>query len=340
MKIRKTLFDQINIILVIGLIITACDNGSKNKGETTEKPALEKTVDVPDFNSDSAYAFIETQIELGPRVPNTEAHTKAGDYFIAQLKSYGAEVVVQDFDAETFDGTQLYLRNIIGSFFPDKQKRILLAAHWDTRPFADKDTVGQDKPIDGANDGASGVGVLLEIARVIGSASNTPNVGVDIILFDGEDWGEKHGEIQKPTPDGLYSWWCLGSQYWSQNKHDKDYSAYYGILLDMVGASGSQFAMEGESMRYAPSVMRKVWDRGNKLGYSNYFVYDEQPGITDDHVFVNELGKIPMINIVHYDPAVGYFGDYHHSSKDNLDIIDKKTLEAVGETVLNVLYYE
>ena len=141
------------------------------------------------------------------------------------------------------------LTNIIGSFNPEQKKRILLAAHWDTRPFADKDTENLNGPLDGANDGASGVGVLLEVARVI-NENEGPNVGVDIIFFDGEDWGDGEGSVPPPT-DGKESWWCLGSQYWSKNKHIPNYSAYYGILLDMVGAPNATFYYDGVSQQNA-----------------------------------------------------------------------------------------
>ncbi|MDH5603312.1 MAG: M28 family peptidase [Cyclobacteriaceae bacterium] len=294
---------------------------------------------MPKFFADSSYYFVEKQVSFGPRVPNTTAHVQTGNYLIDKLKAYGASVTEQHFTAFTYDAQKLTLRNIIATFYPEKQKRILLAAHWDSRPFADKDTDRQDQPIDGANDGASGVAVLLEIARVL-SLSNPPEVGVDIILFDGEDWGEKYNEGYVQTPDTLATWYCLGSQHWARNKHEKNYSAYYGILLDMVGAQGSQFRKEGLSVRVAPKVVEKIWKRAEKLGYSNYFVNARSSEITDDHQFVNDPGKIPMVNIVHYDPVYGYFGNYHHTHLDNISIIDKETLRVVGETLLNVIYYE
>ena len=319
-------------------LFTACDSNKKKSQEVSEQP--EKVVNVPSFNADSAYAYVKQQVDFGPRVPGTEAHKAAAAYFEKKFESFGAKVQVQEFEVTTFDNQTMTLKNIIASINPSVSKRILLAAHWDSRPFADKDSERQYEAIDGANDGASGVGVLLEIARSI--AGNTkPDVGVDFILFDGEDWGNDtafHGDV--PLRDGWSSWWCLGSQYWSKNKHKPGYSAYYGILLDMVGAKNSQFHKEGGSLRYAPGIVDKVWSRAQKIGYGGYFINQKQPGITDDHVFVNEFAKIPMIDIVHYDPAHGYFGDYHHTHGDNIDIISKETLDAVGETVMHVLYYE
>jgi Zn-dependent M28 family amino/carboxypeptidase len=279
---------------------------------------------------------VQQQVNIGPRVPNTPEHTITGDFLVDALENFGGKVQEQKFEALTFDGVNLSLRNIIASFNPEAVKRILLAAHWDTRPYADKDIIEPNIPIDGANDGASGVGVLLEIARNISIVQ--PNVGIDIVLFDGEDWGEYHDAVNVPKPKGFDTWWALGSQYWSKN--NGNYRAYYGILLDMVGARGSQFHMEGISMNYAPKIVKKVWDKASEIGYGNYFIHQNQHEITDDHFFVNRDAKIPMIDIVHYDPAVGYFGDYHHTHRDNMELIDKRTLKAVGQTLLQVIYNE
>jgi len=327
------------ITVSIAFWLGACNT---NKTEVAEPKLPVKTVDVPDFNADSAYYFVRKQVEFGPRVPNTPEHRRTGDYLVGKLKSYGAEVIEQTFEATSFDDNKLYLRNIIASFYPDKTKRILLAAHWDTRPFADKDEdkSRRNEPIDGANDGASGVAVLLEIARTISESNMDPQIGIDILLFDGEDWGELNYESRKVTPSGLDSWYCLGSQYWSNNKHKPNYSAYYGILLDMVGAKNAQFAMEGLSRQYAGRVAKNIWDWGNAIGYGNLFIYDKKSAIIDDHKYVNEDAKIPMVDIVHYDNENGYFGDFHHSHKDNIDIIDKNVLRGVGETLLYVLYHE
>jgi len=334
----RTSFDNLIMrklvpVVLVGIFLIGCGDSKKEITSVPEKPAVK----VPVFNADSAFTFIEKQVDFGPRVPNTAAHGFVGDYLIDQLKAFGGTVKVQEFEETTFDGERLTLRNIMGQFNPTAKKRILLAAHWDTRPYTDKDAENPSGIADGANDGASGVGVLLEIARVVGKEQ--PNVGVDVLFFDGEDWGEKEASNnQVPTPDHLQSWWALGSQYWSKNRGD--YSAFYGILLDMVGAKGSQFHVEGNSDKYAPKIVKKVWKTASEIGYSSYFVYRPQSGINDDHVYVNQHAKIPMIDIVHFDPLVGYFGDYHHTLKDNMEIIDRRTLKAVGQTVLHVLYNE
>jgi glutaminyl-peptide cyclotransferase len=328
-------FKQYWIVLTL-MVLAACADKKQTKTDV-EQPL--KTVTVPQFNADSAYYFVEKQVSFGPRIPNSVAHQKTGEYLINQFKRYGADVTIQEFSAVTFDKQKVTLKNIIASFSAEKKKRILLAAHWDTRPFADKDTEKPNATFDGANDGASGVAVLLEIARII-NMNTQPDVGLDIILFDGEDWGEKQeGQRMQPLPQGYSDWWCLGSQYWSRNKHKPGYSAYYGILLDMVGGKNALFAKEGYSMEYAPSIVSKVWKAASQLGHGHMFINQRISEITDDHKFVNEVAKIPMVNIINFDPTTG-FGDFHHTRKDNMDIISAETLNAVGQTLLHVIYYE
>ena len=288
----------------------------------------------PVCNADSAFSYVEKQVNFGPRIPATEAHQRCGDWFVTQLKTFGATVAEQKDSVMGFDGNKLPLRNIIASFYPEKKRRILLCAHWDTRPYADQDTTRKNEPIDGANDGASGVGVLLEVAR--GLSNQEPNVGVDIILFDVEDQGRPAYDNAPSSPDHFY---CLGSRYWAKNK--KKYTAQYGILLDMVGAKGAVFTMEGISMKYAEPVVRKVWDTGNQLNFSDNFRYNRTRAIIDDHNYVNEIAGIPCIDIIQYDNSTNMrFGSYWHTHNDNIDIIDKNSLKAVGQTVLQVLYNE
>lgn len=312
--------------------------------KSRKKPQVDEdnrpvTIEVPTFNADSAYFFVEKQVAFGPRVPGTPAHDRTAEYLARRLSEWGATVTVQEFDQTMYDKTHVRLKNIIASFYPEKQRRLLFAAHWDTRPFADKDKENPNGPMDGANDGASGVAVLMEIARILNSAQGAPEVGLDIILFDGEDWGERYNERQMPPP-GLQSWYCLGSQYWATHKHKPGYSAYYGILLDMVGGKNGRFFREELSIRYAPSIVDKVWNTAHRLGYGQFFPNEVQSEIVDDHKFVTELGRIPMINIVNYDPVLGTFGSFHHTQDDNMEIISRETLGAVGKTILHVLYEE
>jgi glutaminyl-peptide cyclotransferase len=320
-------------LVFVGLLfIWSC--GTEKTSETSQEPIVYK--EAPEFSADSAYAYIQKQVDFGPRVPNTQGHRDTRDWLIQKLESFGLQVQTQDFQATTYDGLKWDLSNIIASYKPEASKRILLAAHWDTRRIADKDTERIDEPIDGANDGGSGVGVLLEIARIITSDQNQPDVGIDFILFDGEDDGEpEFSNIRNSNQ----IWWCLGSQHWSKNKHQSGYNAYYGILVDLVGAKGARFYKEGYSRQYAKNIVNKVWNFASELGYSDFFVMRDAPEIIDDHVFVNRNAGIPMINIVEFSPDYG-FGHYHHTHADNMDLIDKRPLKAVGQTVLFTIYQE
>lgn len=320
-------------IFVLLLLAIACSSPEK-KAESVIKPLAAKPY--PKFNSDSAYAFIQQQVDFGPRVPESPGHTMTKAWLLSKFESFGFEVQTQDFKAKTYDGLTWDLTNIIASYNPKATKRILLAAHWDTRRIADKDTERLDDPIDGANDGGSGVGVLLEIARTISSQGLKPEVGIDIILFDGEDDGEPEFATVR---DNSQIWWCLGSQYWSKNKHIPNYSAYYGILVDLVGGKGARFYKEGYSRKYASGILKKVWDNAARIGQEDFFLNRDSPEIMDDHLFVNDWAGIPMIDIIEFSPDYG-FGHYHHTHADNMEVIDRRTLQAVGETVLFTIYQE
>jgi hypothetical protein len=328
------------LFLIIILVLTGC-KPSKDLDYQNEVPSeIKPLVAAPEFNADSAYYYIQKQVEFGPRIPNTPPHYQTGIYLEMKLRSFNASVELQEFQEATYNGEVLSLKNIIASFHPEKTRRILLAAHWDTRPFSDKDPENPQMPFDGANDGGSGVGVLLEIARIV-SIQEPQTAGIDIIFFDGEDYGEPEFNKEEVINSGKI-YWCLGSQYWSKNKHKRNYMAYYGILLDMVGGRGATFYKEGGSMQFAKKIVEKVWDAGHTSGFGQYFINQTSPGITDDHIFVNRDAKIPMINIVEYDPEDpnSYFGPYHHTQDDNMELIDKNTLKAVGQTLLHVIYNE
>lgn len=334
------LFPSLALLLVLGAAsLQSCkENSKKTESSESGSATQEVLVNAPVFNADSAYAFIQKQVDFGPRIPNSKAHQACGDWLVAKLKGYGFTVTEQKFTETAYDGTKLNARNIIGSFNPDAAKRILLTAHWDTRPFADKDTDPKykDKPFDGANDGGSGVGVLLEIARNL-HAKPLGNVGIDIIFFDIEDWGEKEGVERSGNREN----WALGSQYWAKNLHKPGYSAYYGILLDLVGAKGAQFPQEANSLQYAQSIVQNIWNTASKLGYDPYFLPVPGGGLTDDHVAVNEVAKIPMVDIVEMKVnSPKTFGEYHHTHADNMEVIDRNVLKAVGQTVTQVLYQE
>lgn len=322
------------LTVLVVLSLTTC-----NTRPSEQKPptvAAKPTIEVPDFNADSAYAFTAAQIAFGPRVPNTTAHQACFSYLYAKLGEYCDTVISQPGKARAWNGTTLNFKNIIGVFNPSATHRILLAAHWDTRPYADNDadpSVHQT-PIDGANDAASAVGVLLEIARQL--QINDINIGVDIIFFDAEDYGEPRGTS---GIDGEF--WCLGSQHWAKKPHTLGYDAKFGILLDMVGVPEARYFMEGTSMYYAPDVMRRVWDMAASAGYDRYFIKRESPPIIDDHLYVNRILGIPTIDIIHHEEgsSTGFF-EHWHTVTDNLENVDKNSLKAAGQVVLYVIYYE
>lgn len=323
-----------SIIFVLVFILISCNERKGQKNPTAETKEISEQITVPEFNADSAWLFVDKQVAFGPRVPNTEAHRKCAEWMVATLIRFKAEVTVQQAKLRASDGTMLDARNIIASYNTDNKSRILLCAHWDSRPWADHDSeaVNRRKPLPGANDGASGVGVLLEIARQF--SIHNPEQGVDIILFDAEDYGD-HQDKQGTNDHS----WALGSQYWARNPHIPGYSARFGILLDMVGAENPSFTMEGTSMYYAPEIMRKVWDVAHRLGYNDMFLTLKTGPITDDHLYINEIIRIPTIDIIDYDPEreKGFF-EYWHTINDDMQNISKATLKAVGQTVLTVVY--
>jgi Zn-dependent M28 family amino/carboxypeptidase len=322
------------LIILLILAFWACNNSTQTVSESPDKKTEQPTINVPSFNEDSAYNFIKTQVDFGPRVPGTPAHNKCANFIISKLKQYGLKVEVQSGSVQTFDGKTFQLKNIIASINPEKQNKIFFSAHWDTRPFADQDKTDKDKPISGANDGASGVAVLLEIARQFYLAK--PSAGIDLIFFDLEDYGQP-ANSKYPHMEDSY---CLGSQYWAKYK-DPLYTAKYGINLDMVGGPMARFTQEGNSYYYAPSILEKVWKTAQNLGYGSYFINERTSPITDDHAYINEICKIPTIDIIENDPITpSNFYKYWHTHQDNIQNIDKKTLKAVGQTLVNIAYTE
>ena len=316
--------------LAIVAIFTRCTN-EPSTTDTTATDTAAQNVAVPDFNRDSALMFVSKQVDFGPRRPNSTGHVACKKWLVAQLKGYGAEVIEQNFDAKAYTGEVLKSTNIIGQFNPAATRRIILAAHWDTRHIADQDAdpANKKKPILGADDGGSGVGVLLEVARQM--QIKQPDLGVDIILFDAEDFGNDGGNDA--------SSWCLGSQYWAHNPHKPGYHAMYGILLDMVGGAGAHFGKEAVSVQFASTTLDMVWKVGRGLGYDTYFTNDMLSGITDDHLAVNEVAHIPMIDIINRPDGQG-FPAHWHTQNDNIKAIDQNTLKAVGQTLLAVIYRE
>lgn len=334
---------KIKNIIVIGLgfsfITCACGNKTTSPSGTNTSTTQPYEKVSPDFNADSAYNFVDKQVAFGPRVPNTKEHVACGDYLVAELKRFGAEVTEQKMTLTAYNGTKLNARNIIGSYGTGKKDRVLLFAHWDSRPYADHDPdpANHHTPILGANDGASGVGVLLEIARII--QTQEPTIGIDIIFFDAEDYGVP--VFNKDYKGSSDETWAMGSRYWSKNPHVADYKARFGILLDMVGGKDATFYREYYSIKYARNIIEKVWTTAGRLGYGKYFINQDGGGVTDDHLPVNEIRRIPSVDIIDYNmERENGFVDEWHTQADNMSNIDRKTLGVVGQTVLEVIYKE
>jgi glutaminyl-peptide cyclotransferase len=334
---------RLSLAALAGLfLLTACpDNKPVETADSTKPEATLRKA--PVFNADSAYAFTAKQVGFGPRVPNSKAHIACGNYLVAKFKGWGLTVKEQPFEAMTFDGTMIKARNIIAQYQPTAVRRVAIFSHWDTRPWADNDKVKKNAPMDGASDGASGVAVALEMARILAALPDSlaPNVGVDFILLDAEDWGHDTGTQMelKNQLEGQDSW-CLGSQYWAKNLVPANYKAEYGVLLDMVGARNAKFSREELSRNKARFALDKIWNTAAQLGYTDYFLFQDSPGITDDHVYTNQAG-VPTVDIIDHLPyGDDYFPAYHHATTDNMAIIDRKTLKAVGQTVTQALYVD
>ena len=317
------------------MLLLAC-GGSK---KTSTEQAVQAMPVGPAFIADSAYRFCEQQCEFGPRIMNSEAHERCAQWIADKFRQYGMDVTLQQASLKGYDGTLLKSTNIIAAYKPQQKERILLCAHWDSRPWADNDPdeANHRRPVMAANDGASGVAVMLEIARLL--ATDTLGIGVDFICFDAEDWGTPQwAESQQGDADT----WALGAQYWASNLHREGYTARYGILLDMVGGQGTRFFQEGVSMTYAPDVVKRVWNAAETIGYGSFFPKSEGGMITDDHLPVNERAKIPCIDIIPYYPdcQASSFGPTWHTVSDDMQHIDKGTLQAVGQTIIQVLFSE
>lgn len=310
--------------------------------EETEEVAKVNPVG-PSFNADSAYAFTKAQCDFGPRDMNSRGHDLCGEWIVSKFKEYGCKMTTQTATLAGYDGTKLRSRNIMASINPEATTRILLCAHWDSRPWADNDpdSANWRKPILAANDAASGVAVMLELARIIGKSKDekafNKQLGIDFVCFDAEDWGTPQWADVADNADS----WALGAQYWSKNL-PQGYEARYGILLDMVGGVGAKFYREGMSMQYAPEIVKKVWRAAREVGFGSYFPKEDGGMITDDHVPVNQFAKIPTIDIIPYyaDCQQSSFGPTWHTLADNMENIDKNTLKAVGQTLVQVIYKE
>lgn len=324
------------LVCVAGLMLSTvsckCTSGASSSDEETSVKVKQVAV----FDADTAFSYVARQVALGPRVPGSRANEMCAELIINELNRHGADtVVVQKGVVKAFNGDVLPIENVMASFNSSSPRRLLLLAHYDTRPWADSDPVEDNrlKPVPGANDGGSGVAVMLEIARQLGR--HDPAVGVDLLFVDAEDYGQSGGFSNHDES------WALGTQYWVDHlPYAPDSLPSYAILLDMVGGIDAKFHREFFSNQSAPQVVDRVWSIASASGYGDRFVNVNGGSVIDDHVFVNKAG-IPAIDIIESKhDATGTFSPTWHTTNDDMDNIDRSTLEAVGQTVLNVIYNE
>lgn len=321
-------------VFAVSFMAQSC--GNSKKAATDAKVAQPVG---PAFVADSAYAYCEAQCAFGPRIMNSDAHDRCGEWIANKFHAFGMTVQMQNAQMRGYDGTMLRCTNIIASYKPELIDRILICAHWDSRPWADNDPdeANHHTPVMAANDGASGVAVMLELARLIG-AQDSLAVGVDFVCFDAEDWGTPQWADVADNSDS----WALGAQHWAANPHKNGYKARFGILLDMVGGRGAMFYQEGMSKQFAPNIVKKVWEAARTVGYGSMFPNVDGGMVTDDHIPVNEKLKIPTVDIINYYPDCeqSNFGPTWHTVNDTMENIDRNTLQAVGQTVVQVLFSE
>ncbi|MEO6131418.1 MAG: M28 family peptidase [Saprospiraceae bacterium] len=332
---RRELRNIVSLLMVgIFLFTTSCKNDSAVSKEPNGVPA-KVPIKVPVFSKDTAYALVARQVAFGPRIPGSDAHQAMKQWLVQKLKGYGASVIEQSFKANTVPLGEVRSTNIIASYNPTYARRIILAAHWDTRYASDEDANKPKDKFDGADDGGSDVAVLMEIARLL--KDNPISLGVDLIFFDAEDQG---------TSEGSEDTWCLGSQYWAKNPHVKGYRAEYGILLDMVGAKGASFQKEdltnvfvAEKAQKIQSLYDRIWAQAKGMNHSDLFVDIKAKPIIDDHYYVNLNTDIPMADII--SKPLGSkkgFGLHWHTQDDNMNIIDANLLGIVGQVVTAFMY--
>lgn len=272
-----------------------------------------------EFSGPTAFTYIEQQLAFGPRVPNTPGHQKTGDWLLQELRARADTVVVQEFRHRTSKGQALALRNFFARFRPEATDRILYVAHWDTRPFADKSAnLGQQRlPVPGANDGASGVAVLLGVADAL--KAKPPTIGVDLLFVDGEDYGDFADSTET----------LIGSRYFAKHL-PAGYTTLFAVVFDMVGDRDLQFLEEGYSAQNAPEVVQRVWQTADRLGYRNIFVKRVTLSLTDDHVPLQQAG-IRAIDVIDYDFP------YHHTTEDTIDKVSAESLQIVGNVAVALI---
>jgi glutaminyl-peptide cyclotransferase len=306
--------------------VTAC--GAKADKTAAAKPVRTSN----EFNADSAMSYIRQQLAFGPRVPGTEPARRTGDWIVSRLRATADTVLEQTWTHTLADGKPLPMRNIFARFKPGAARRVLYVTHWDTRPVADGETdpARAKLPIPGANDGASGVALLLTVADALKKLP--PNVGVDLLFVDGEDWGT----FGPPDVDVL-----IGSTYFAQHLPSPDYKPEFGVLWDMIGDADLNIYQEVNSAQAAPEIVQKVWETAKDMGYEKYFIPEAKEPITDDHVPLIKAGlKVIDVIDIDYGPrdeSGAVITSYHHTLQDTIDHVSAKSMKIVGDVAIALL---
>ena len=305
-------------LLAAVLVMAACP-GDSDSAQSVSIMTID-TTRVPAFNADSAHALLRRQVAFGPRVPGAPGHAAQLEWMTQYLRERADTIIVTRFTHRASNGATLNMANVFARFQPELGTRVLLLAHWDTRPTADFDLTRADEPIPGANDGASGVAVLLELANLL-QRQQAP-IGVDLLFVDGEDYG--------PGSEDMY----LGAKHFAANKPPA-YRPLYGILLDMVGDKQPRFRIEENSRDFAPEVVERVWRVAEQIGLGSVFLRESQGAITDDHVPLNQAG-IRTIDIIDFDYGPG--NAYWHTHLDDVQNTSPVGLGAVGRVLATLIY--
>ncbi len=272
-----------------------------------------------EFDGARALANVERFVAFGPRVPGTPEHVAAGDWLVSEMRRLADTVIVQAWTYTTADGKALPMRNILARFKPAATNRVLFLAHWDSRPKADSDAIpeNREKPVPGANDGGSGVAILLGVAEALKARPAGP--GVDLLFTDGEDWGSFSTDTDV----------LIGARYFAEHLPEPGYMPMFGVLFDMVGDAEPRFEQESHSVRAAPEVVQRVWSTAQRLGYAA-FSNREYGEITDDHLPLIQAG-LRVIDVI------DLYYPHHHTVDDTPDKVSRSTLQMVGDVAMAVL---
>ncbi len=322
---------KINIYGPVIFLLVFLFAGCNKENREVIKPIFDivSADSIPHFNGRKAYEYCKTQVNFGPRNPGSNGHRQALNFLQIELNKFADSVALQNFTYTGYDNEILELTNIIAKFNPSAKNRIIISAHWDTRPRAehafDKNNV--NKPILGANDGASGTAVILVLAELL--KSHKPGFGVDLVLFDGEDYGYESDLMN----------FCLGSKYFASNISENNRPAF-AVLLDMVGDKDAVFPKEGNSLIYAEEIVNTIWNIAYNLNATK-FIQKESSAVYDDHIPLNQAGIRTVDIIDSY--LIGANGpdkrrNYWHSDKDDMSNISSETLGQVGNVLVNLIY--